>query len=111
MAALRVVLVSYPIALVLLAALAVDRRRGDHPGCGVLGCVVRDQQAFGVWWFYAALGAGPDLGGLAADGGAGRRRCRSASAWRWGSGPGAIASVGVVLALVAVVLVSREATG
>ncbi|PRC45520.1 EamA family transporter, partial [Mycobacterium sp. ITM-2017-0098] len=66
-------------------------------------------QAFGVWWFYAALGSGPIsvvspltavlvagipvLAGLAL-----------------GERPSALAGIGVVLALVAVVLVSREST-
>ena len=109
-AALRVVLVSYPIALVLLAGLAVivgGRYLRGRRASGVRLCGV--SQAFGVWWFYAALGAGPisvvspltavlvaaiPVGvGLAL-----------------GERPGAIAAVGVVLALVAVVLVSREAT-
>ena len=59
MAALRVVLVSYPVALVLLAALAVivggDISRAAMFWGGLCGV----SQAFGVWWFYAALGAGP----------------------------------------------------
>ena len=37
-------------------------------------------------------------------------RCRWRSAWPWGSGRAQAASVGVVLALIAVMLVSREAT-
>ena len=66
-------------------------------------------QAFGVWWFYAALGARPDLGGVAADRHPGRRRARRRRT-ALGERPGAIATVGIVLALIAVVLVSREAT-
>ena len=56
------------------------------------------------------VGCRPDLGGVAADGDPGRRRSRSASGLALGERPGAVAGVGVVLALVAVVLVSREAT-
>jgi len=70
--------------------------------CGV-------SQAFGVWWFYAALGAGPisvvsPLTAIlvaAIPVGVGLMM---------GERPGFIAAIGVVLALIAVVLVSREAT-
>ena len=90
-AALRVVLVSYPVALVLLTVLAVIV--GGHiTGAAIFwGALCGVSQAFGVWWFYAALGVGPDLGGVAADGDPGRRRSRSVSAWRWGSGRASIA--------------------
>jgi drug/metabolite transporter (DMT)-like permease len=108
-AALRVVLVSYPIAMVLLAALAAivggeisDRAVFWGALCGV-------SQAFGIWWFYAALGAGPIsvvspltavlVAGIPVAVGLGL-----------GERPGPVAWVGVVLALAAVVLVSREAT-
>ena len=108
-AALRVVLLSYPVALVLLAALAVVAG-GDISGPAMLwGGLCGVTQAFGVWWFYAALGAGPisvvspltailvaavPVGfGLAL-----------------GERPGVVATVGIVLALIAVVLVSREAS-
>jgi drug/metabolite transporter (DMT)-like permease len=108
-AALRVVLVSYPIALVLLLGLAaVVGGEISHEAvfwgglCGV-------SQAFGIWWFYAALGAGPisvvsPLTAIlvaAIPVGVGLAL---------GERPGALAAVGIVLALVAVVLVSREAT-
>ena len=105
------VLVSYPVALVLLLVLATDRRRETSRTAAMFwGGLCGVSQAFGVWWFYAALGRGPDLGGVAVDGDPGRRHSRRRSAWRWGSGPASVAGVGVVLALVAVVLVSREAT-
>jgi drug/metabolite transporter (DMT)-like permease len=68
--------------------------------CGV-------SQAFGIWWFYAALGSGPiavvsPLTAILVAGipvGAGLVL---------GERPSVIAAAGVVLALVAVVLVSRE---
>jgi len=108
-AALRVVLLSYPAALVLLTALAVIAG-GIISGPAVLwGGLCGLTQAFGVWWFYAALGAGPisvvspltailvaavPVGfGLA-----------------MGERPGVVAAVGIVLALIAVVLVSRDAS-
>ncbi len=58
-AALRVVLVSYPVALVLLTALAVVVGGHVSTPAIVWGGLCGLGQAFGVWWFYAALGAGP----------------------------------------------------
>jgi drug/metabolite transporter (DMT)-like permease len=108
-AALRVVLVSYPIALVLLLGLAVIVGGDISEGAVLWGGLCGVSQAFGVWWFYAALGAGPisvvsPLTAIlvaAIPVGVGLAL---------GERPGAIAAVGVVLALAAVVLVSREAT-
>jgi len=64
-------------------------------------------QAFGVWWFYAALGAGPisvisPLTALLVSG------VPVAVGVTLGERPSGIAMVGIVLALVAVVLVSRQ---
>jgi drug/metabolite transporter (DMT)-like permease len=108
-AALRVVLVSYPIAMVLLAVLAAIV--GGHISSAAVfwGGLCGVSQAFGVWWFYAALGAGPIsvVSPLTAV---------LVAAIPVGVGlvtgerPGVIAGVGVVVALIAVVLVSREAT-
>jgi drug/metabolite transporter (DMT)-like permease len=70
--------------------------------CGV-------SQAFGVWWFYAALGAGPIsvVSPLTAVLVAG---VPVGVGIALGERPGAVAGMGIVLALLAVVLVSREAT-
>jgi drug/metabolite transporter (DMT)-like permease len=106
-AALRVVIISYPVALVLLTVLALPfggQLSAPAVWWGLLSGVA---QAFGVWWFYAALGSGPIsvvspltavlvagipvLAGLAS-----------------GERPSVFAGIGVVLALIAVVLVSRE---
>jgi drug/metabolite transporter (DMT)-like permease len=108
-AALRVVLVSYPIALVLLALLATTVGGQLSQGAVFWGSLCGISQAFGVWWFYAALGSGPIsvVSPLTAI---------LVAAIPLGAGlvmgvrPGVIAGVGVVLALIAVVLVSREAT-
>jgi drug/metabolite transporter (DMT)-like permease len=108
-AALRVVLVSYPIAMVLLAVLAAIV--GGHiSGAAVFwGGLCGISQAFGVWWFYAALGAGPIsvvsplTAVLVAS-------IPVGVGLVMGERPGAIAGIGVVVALIAVVLVSREAT-
>jgi drug/metabolite transporter (DMT)-like permease len=70
--------------------------------CGV-------SQGLAIWWFYAALGSGPisvisPLTAILAAG------LPLGVGLVLGERPGAIAGVGAVLALVAVVLVSREAT-
>ena len=109
MAALRVVLVSYPIGLVLLAVVAAIVGGQLSQGAVLWGALCGVSQAFGVWWFYAALGAGPisvvsPLTAILVAG------IPIGVGLALGERPGAVAAVGVVLALVAVVLVSREAT-
>jgi drug/metabolite transporter (DMT)-like permease len=104
-----VVLVSYPVALALLLVLALIVGGDVSQGAMFWGGLCGVSQAFGIWWFYAALGAGPisvvsPLTAIlvaAIPVGVGLAL---------GERPGAVAGVGVVLALVAVVLVSREAT-
>lgn len=109
MAALRVVLVSYPIAMVLLAVLAAIVGGHVSEAAFFWGALCGVSQAFGVWWFYAALGAGPIsvvsplTAVLVAS-------IPVGVGLVMGERPGAIAAAGVVLALIAVVLVSREAT-
>lgn len=103
------VLISYPIALVLLTVLASVVGGEISQGAMFWGALCGISQAFGIWWFYAALGAGPisvvsPLTAILVAGipvGAGLVL---------GERPGAIAAAGVVLALIAVVLVSRQAT-
>lgn len=100
---------SYPVAVVLLLVLAVAVGGDISHGAVFWGALCGVSQAFGIWWFYAALGAGPisvvsPLTAIlvaAIPVGVGLSL---------GERPGGIAAVGVVLALVAVVLVSREAT-
>lgn len=108
-AALRVVLVSYPLAMVVLGVMAaIDG--GTISGPAVFwGVLCGISQGLGVWWFYAALGAGPisvvsPLTAILAAG------VPLAVGLGLGERPGATAGVGAVLALAAVVLVSREAT-
>nr|WP_156618300.1 MULTISPECIES: EamA family transporter [Mycobacteriaceae] len=108
-AALRIVVVSYPIAMVLLAALAVLIGGDISTPAVVWGALSGIAQGLGVWWFYAALGSGPIsvvspltavlVAGLPVGVGL-----------ALGERPGLIAAVGVAVALAAVVLVSREAT-
>lgn len=103
------VLVSYPLALLLLSVLATIVGGEISHQAVFWGTLCGLSQAFGIWWFYAALGSGPisvvsPLTAVLVAGipvGAGLAM---------GERPGAIAGVGAVLALVAVVLVSREAT-
>jgi drug/metabolite transporter (DMT)-like permease len=108
-AALRVVLVSYPIAMVLLAVLAAIVGGQISDTAVFWGALCGVSQAFGIWWFYAALGAGPiavvsPLTAILVAG------IPVGVGLALGERPGAVAGVGVVLALIAVVLVSREAT-
>ncbi len=109
MAALRVVLVSYPVALLLLTVMAVPFGGQVGPLAVAWGLASGVAQAFGVWWFYAALGSGPIsvVSPLAAILVAG---IPVGVGLALGERPGAIALVGALLALIAVVLVSREAT-
>lgn len=103
------VLVSYPVAMVLLAVLAVIVGGDISRGAVLWGGLCGVSQAFGVWWFYAALGSGPIsvvspltavlVAGLPVGVGL-----------VLGERPGIVAAVGILVALVAVVLVSREAT-
>lgn len=103
------VLVSYPVAMVLLAVLAAVVGGEISGGALLWGALCGISQAFGVWWFYAALGSGPIsvvspltavlVAGLPVGVGV-----------ALGERPGVLAAVGVVVALAAVVLVSREST-
>ncbi|MBX7450431.1 EamA family transporter [Mycolicibacterium sp. 3033] len=106
-AALRVVILSYPLALVLLTVLAVPVG-GELSRAAVLwGFFAGVGQAFGVWWFYAALGSGPisvvspltSVLVAAVPVGFGVAL---------GERPSALALSGVAVALVAVVMVSRQ---
>jgi drug/metabolite transporter (DMT)-like permease len=105
--ALTVVLVAFPLGTLGLALLVP--LFGGHPGmhavlagaaCGVLS-------GFGVLWFYAALAAGPMsvVSPLTALLVAGLPLLAGVAI---GERPGVLAIAGAVLALVAVVLVSRE---
>lgn len=104
---MRVVILSYPLALVLLTVLAVPVG-GELSRAAVLwGFFAGVGQAFGVWWFYAALGSGPisvvspltSVLVAAVPVGFGVAL---------GERPSALALSGVAVALVAVVMVSRQ---
>jgi drug/metabolite transporter (DMT)-like permease len=108
-AALRVVMVSYPVALILLTVIAVPVGGELSTPAVAWGLSSGVAQAFGIWWFYAALGAGPisvvsPLTAILVAG------IPVGVGLALGERPGLIAGVGVVVALVAVVLVSRDAS-
>jgi drug/metabolite transporter (DMT)-like permease len=94
---------------VLLLVLALIVGGDISQGAMFWGGLCGVSQAFGIWWFYAALGAGPisvvsPLTAILVAG------IPVGVGLALGERPGAVAGVGVVLALAAVVLVSREAT-
>lgn len=107
-AALRVVLVSTPVSMVMLGVLAVVGGGRITPGAVVLGMLGGLSQALGIWWFYVALGAGPIsvVSPLAAVVDASVPVCIGRVL---GERPGPVASAGIALALGAVVLISWHA--
>jgi drug/metabolite transporter (DMT)-like permease len=100
-------LVAYPIETVLIGAIAIVVGGPIHPGAVIWGSLYGIGMAFGMWAFFAALGAGPIsvVSPLAAVLNA---AVPVAVGVALGERPGQAASLGVVLALVAVMLVSRE---
>ncbi|MEN4479047.1 EamA family transporter [Mycolicibacterium cosmeticum] len=105
-AALRVVIVSYPLALLLLTGLAFVVGGQISQPAVFWGVLCGLAQAFGVWWFYAALGAGPiavvsPLTAILVAG------VPVGFGVVMGERPSAVALAGIAVALVAVVLVSR----
>lgn len=108
-AALRVVIVSYPLALAVLFAMALGTGGVVTPAAVLWGGLCGISQGLAIWCFYAALGSGPIsvVSPLTAILSAG---LPLGIGLALGERPGAIAGVGAVLALIAVVLVSREAS-
>ncbi|MDT7719603.1 MAG: hypothetical protein QOE94_614 [Mycobacterium sp.] len=100
-------LVTYPVAAVLLGVLAVTAGGPVRPGAMLWGSLYGVSQAVGVYWFYAAVSAGPIsvVSPLAAVLNA---AVPVAVGVALGERPGETASAGVVLAMFAVILVSRE---
>ena len=107
--ALRVVLVSYALALVLIGGIAAVTGGTVSRPAVLWGSLCGISQGLGVWWFYAALGSGPIsvVSPLTAVLAAGVPFAVGLTA---GERPGAVATMGAALAILAVVLVSREAT-
>lgn len=108
-AALRVILVSYPLGMLGLGLLAVTAGGTISVPALLWGGLCGIAQGLGVWWFYAGLASGPisvvsPLTAILAAG------VPLGVGIALGERPGPIAGFGVALALIAVVLVSREAT-
>jgi drug/metabolite transporter (DMT)-like permease len=101
-------LVAYPLETLVLGVLAIAVGGPIQPGAIFWGGLYGVGMAFGMWAFFAALGAGPIsvVSPLAAVLNA---AVPVAIGVAMGERPGQAASVGVVLALIAVMLVSREA--
>lgn len=102
-------LVAYPIETVLLGVMAVAVGGPIQTGAVLWGCLYGVGMALGMWAFYAALGSGPIsvVSPLAAVLNA---AVPVAVGVAMGERPGPAASLGVILALAAVTLVSREAS-
>jgi drug/metabolite transporter (DMT)-like permease len=100
-------LVTYPVATVLLGVMAATAGGPVRPGALLWGSLYGVSQAIGVYWFYAAVSAGPIsvVSPLAAVLNA---AVPVAVGVALGERPGQIASAGVVPAMFAVILVSRE---
>ena len=99
--------VTYPVATVLLGVTAAMAGGPVHSGALLWGSLYGISQAIGVYWFYTAVSAGPIslVSPLAAILNA---AVPVAVGVALGERPGETASVGVVLAMLAVILVSRE---
>ena len=108
-AALRVVLVSYPVTMVLLGVLAAVIGGHISAGAVVWGSLGGIGQACGEWWLYAALGAGP-ISVVSPLTAVLTAAVPVGVGIAIGDRPGVLAAAGIALAMVAVVLVSREAT-
>lgn len=108
-AALRVLLVAYPIEVVLLGVLAASAGGPIRFGAVFWGVLYGLSQALGMWAFFAALGSGP-ISVVSPVAAVLNAAVPVAVGVVLGERPGQTASVGVVLAMVAVMLVSREAT-
>ena len=109
MAALRVMLAAYPVEALGLGLLAFTVGGPIRTGAIVWGCLYGIGQAFGMWAFYAALGSGP-ISVVAPLAGVLNAAVPVAVGIALGERPGHLALMGVVLAIVAVTLVSREAS-
>lgn len=100
---------SYPVTMLLLGVLAVAVGGSISPGAVGWGFACGLALGLGGWWFYAALGAGPIsvVSPLSAVLTAG---VPVLAALVQGERPSRVAAGGIVLALAAVVLVSRQVT-
>ncbi|OBH17746.1 EamA family transporter [Mycolicibacter terrae] len=103
------VLVSYPVALMLLGTLAIAVGGPIPPGAIGWGLASGLALGLGGWWFYAALGSGP-IAVVSPVSAVLTAGVPVVIGVLQGERPGTVAAAGIVLALVAVALVSRQAT-
>ncbi|ORW10783.1 hypothetical protein AWC16_13595 [Mycolicibacter longobardus] len=101
-------LVSTPVSMVMLGVLAMIGGGRITTAAVVLGMLGGLSQALGIWWFYAAMAAGPIsvVSPLAAVVDASVPVCVGRVL---GERPGLLASAGIAVALGAVVLISWHA--
>lgn len=108
-AALRVIMISTPVSMLLIGGLAAMSGGSVTPNAAIYGVLGGISQAIGIWWFFSALGSGPIsvVSPLAA-------LVDASVPVGFGLFSGerlsTIAMAGIVVALTAVVLISREAT-
>ncbi|MBT2504187.1 EamA family transporter [Curtobacterium sp. ISL-83] len=105
--ALRVVLVSYPVSAVVIAAAALFAGGTPTPNAIVWGTASGVVMALAMLWFYQALSDGP-MSIVSPTTAIIVAALPAAVGIIGGERPPVIAYVGIALALVAVVLVSRE---
>lgn len=105
-AALRVVLVSYPLSVLLVALVAPFVGGRTDVGALLWGSLAGVVAGLAVWWFYLALAAGP-MSVVSPVTALLVAALPLAAGVLAGERPAMLALVGVALALVAVVLVSR----
>lgn len=106
--ALRVVLLSYPVALVMMGGLAIGV--GGPISVGAIGWGSACGIALGLagWWFYAALSVGP-ISVVSPVSAVLMAGVPVVVAMAQGDRPRPMVAVGIGLALAAIVLVGREA--
>lgn len=102
------VLISTPVAAVLLGIIAVAAGGEITTEAVLWGALGGITQALGIWWFYAALSAGP-IAVVSPVSATVDASVPVAVGLGLGERPGAVAATGIALALGAVVLISREA--
>lgn len=106
---LQVLLVSTPLALVGLTAVAVATGGPIRPGAVGWGAACGVALGLASWWFYAALRSGP-ISVVSPLSAVVTAAVPVAAGLLRGERPGLVPGAGIVLALIAVVLVSREVT-
>lgn len=108
-AALRILLVSTPVAMVLLGVVAVVDGGSVTAEAVIWGALGGITQALGTWWFFAALSIGP-IAVVSPLSAVVDAAVPVGVGFVLGERPGSMGILGIALALVAVVLISWEVT-